>query len=121
MSGNKMFSTIKPSAVSYSDEREGCETCRHEKIREEKAVPDVPNLQEWLEDDYCDECDDEFAGSDVREEVCGEENDCEEEDEYCSRYSEEYAGSYAQQEMGYDDDAINYAFEGDPDNYWNID
>ena len=40
---------------------------------------------------------------------------------YGSHYSEEYAGSYAQQEMGYDDDAINDAFEGDPDNYWNID
>lgn len=33
----------------------------------------------------------------------------------------EYAGSYAQDVMGYSDDVINDAFEGDPDNYWNID
>ena len=121
MSGNKMFSMIKPSDASYGDEREGCETWRHEQVREEKADPDVPHLQEESEDDYCDECDDGFAASDIRDEVWGEENDYEEDDEYGSRYSEEYAGSYAQQEMGYDDDVINDAFEGDPDNYWNID
>lgn len=33
----------------------------------------------------------------------------------------EFAGSYAQDVMGYSDDVINDAFEGDPDNYWNID
>lgn len=33
----------------------------------------------------------------------------------------EYAGSYAQDVMGFSDDVINDAFEGDPDNYWNID
>lgn len=33
----------------------------------------------------------------------------------------EYAGSYAQDVMGYSDDVINDAFEGDPDAYWNID
>lgn len=33
----------------------------------------------------------------------------------------EYAGSYAQDIMGYSDDVINDAFEGDPDAYWNID
>lgn len=36
------------------------------------------------------------------------------------RYGE-YAGSYAQDVMGYSDDVINDAFEGDPDAYWNID
>lgn len=33
----------------------------------------------------------------------------------------EFAGSYAQDVMGYSDDVINDAFEGDPDVYWNID
>ena len=33
----------------------------------------------------------------------------------------EFTGSYAQDVMGYSDDVINDAFEGDPDNYWNID
>lgn len=33
----------------------------------------------------------------------------------------EFAGSYAQDVMGFSDDVINDAFEGDPDNYWNID
>lgn len=33
----------------------------------------------------------------------------------------EFNGSYAQDVMGYDDDTINDAFEGDPDAYWNID
>lgn len=37
-----------------------------------------------------------------------------------SRYAE-YSGSYAQDYMGYDDDTINDAFEGDPDACWNID
>lgn len=42
---------------------------------------------------------------------------------YCkrSRNYGEYAGSYAQDVMGYDDDTINDAFDGDPDAYWNID
>lgn len=39
---------------------------------------------------------------------------------YGSNYGE-YAGSYAQDVMGYSDDVINDAFEGDPDAYWNID
>ena len=33
----------------------------------------------------------------------------------------DFAGSYAQDVMGYSDDVINDAFEGDPDAYWNID
>ena len=37
-----------------------------------------------------------------------------------SRYGE-FEGSYAQDVMGYSDDVINDAFEGDPDAYWNID
>lgn len=32
-----------------------------------------------------------------------------------------YVGSYAQDVMGYSDEAIDDAFEGDPDAYWNID
>ena len=41
-------------------------------------------------------------------------------DDYGSHYGE-YAGSYAQDVMGYSDDVINDAFDGDPDAYWNID
>lgn len=41
-------------------------------------------------------------------------------DEYGSSY-EKYSGSYASDYAGYSDDAIDDAFEGDPDNYWNID
>lgn len=41
-------------------------------------------------------------------------------DDYRSHYGE-FEGSYAQDVMGYSDDVINDAFEGDPDNYWNID
>ena len=41
-------------------------------------------------------------------------------DDYGTHYGE-YAGSYAQDEMGYSDDVIDDAFEGDPDMYWNID
>lgn len=39
---------------------------------------------------------------------------------YGSHYGE-YEGSYAQDVMGYSDDVINDAFDGDPDAYWNID
>lgn len=42
------------------------------------------------------------------------------EDDNKSHYGE-FAGSYAQDVAGYSDDVINDAFEGDPDNYWNID
>ena len=41
-------------------------------------------------------------------------------DNYGTHYGE-FAGSYAQDVMGYSDDVINDAFEGDPDAYWNID
>ncbi len=41
-------------------------------------------------------------------------------DEYESNYGK-YAGSYAQDIAGYSDEDISDAFEGDPDNYWNID
>lgn len=40
--------------------------------------------------------------------------------DYGSHYGE-FEGSYAQDVMGYSDDVINDAFEGDPDCYWNID
>lgn len=109
------------SVVRESDEREEREIRRQEKIRDEKADLGNSPMSERREDDCCEKCGDEFADSDNVVDVWSEEDEYEEDDEYCSRYSEEYAGSYAQQEMGYDDDAINYAFEGDPDNYWNID
>lgn len=38
-----------------------------------------------------------------------------------ARHYEEFAGSYAQDVMGYSDEDINDAFDGDPDAYWNID
>ena len=41
-------------------------------------------------------------------------------DDYGSHYGD-YFGSYAQDVMGYSDDVINDAFDGEPDAYWNID
>lgn len=41
-------------------------------------------------------------------------------DNYGTHYGE-FSGSYAQDVLGYSDDIINDAFEGDPDAYWNID
>ncbi len=41
-------------------------------------------------------------------------------DNYGSHYGE-YEGSYAQDVMGYSDDFIDDAFDGEPDAYWNID
>ena len=38
-----------------------------------------------------------------------------------SRTYEEFAGTYAQDVMGYSDEEINDAFDGEPDAYWNID
>lgn len=44
---------------------------------------------------------------------------------YSPYYGEEtydnYNGSYAQDEMGYSDQVIDDAFDGDPEAYWNID
>lgn len=37
------------------------------------------------------------------------------------RHYDEFAGTYAQDEMGYSDEDIYDAFEGDADAYWNID
>lgn len=41
-------------------------------------------------------------------------------DDYGTHYGA-YAGSYAQEVMGYSDDVIDDAFDGDPEAYWNID
>lgn len=38
-----------------------------------------------------------------------------------SKHYDDFIGSYAQDVMGYDDETINDAFEGDPEAYWNID
>lgn len=46
--------------------------------------------------------------------------DIDDKDDYGTHYGE-FAGNYAQDVMGYSDDVINDAFEGDPDAYWNID
>ena len=40
---------------------------------------------------------------------------------YETGYDDEYAGTYAHDVMGYTDDDISDAFDGDPDAYWNID
>lgn len=37
------------------------------------------------------------------------------------RHYGEYEGTYAQDVMGYSDDVIDAAFDGEPDAYWNID
>ena len=48
------------------------------------------------------------------------EFDYEDDDRYGGHYGD-FAGTYAQDEMGFDDDTIYDAFEGDPDMCWNID
>lgn len=48
-------------------------------------------------------------------------NDYDESDYEADNHYGEYAGSYAQDVMGYSDEDINDAFDGDPDAYWNID
>lgn len=58
------------------------------------------------------------------ETICDEieiDLDDDEPDERTHRHYGQFIGSYAQDVAGYDDDTINDAFEGDPDNYWNID
>lgn len=50
------------------------------------------------------------------EKTCWENND----DDYGTHYGE-FEGTYAQDVMGYSDDVINDAFDGDADAYWNID
>ncbi len=49
---------------------------------------------------------------------CLQDNDYH--DDYNSHYGE-YAGSYAQDVMGFSDEDIDDAFDGEPDAYWNID
>lgn len=53
----------------------------------------------------------------------GKSYDGSEEYDYDSyhRHYEEFAGTYAQDVMGYSDEDIYDAFDGDPDAYWNID
>lgn len=60
---------------------------------------------------------DDFLGEEY---CCGEDNNYDLDDDYGTHFGE-YAGTYAQDEMGYSDEVIDDAFEGDPDNYWNID
>lgn len=66
--------------------------------------PELPNPHRRNSYSDCDDFD-PYIGSD---------------DDYGTHYGE-FAGSYAQEEMGFSDDVINDAFEGDPDLYWNID
>ena len=42
-------------------------------------------------------------------------------DDYYEESYGEFAGTYAQDYMGFSDDTIYDAFEGDADAYWNID
>jgi len=62
---------------------------------------------------FNNECEDDFF-------------DYEETDDYSRGYYEEehyeeFAGTYAQDVMGYSDEFIYDAFDGEPDAYWNID
>lgn len=58
----------------------------------------------------------DFVVPSIRQEF----SECCDDDEYGTHYGE-YAGSYAQDVMGFSDDVIGDAFDGDPDCYWNID
>ena len=71
-----------------------------------------------------------FSGNNLLEEHRYFEPDIyEEEDDYYDRDSgyyeeqhyEEFAGTYVQDEMGWSDEMIYDALDGDPDAYWNID
>ena len=64
------------------------------------------NYMSYTEEDF-DRYDDDDYGYDAYESE--------------SRSYEEFAGSYAQDVMGYSDEEIYDAFDGDPDAYWNID
>lgn len=61
-----------------------------------------------------------LPGSDYYEDPEDDIPDYSDEDSYGSHFGE-YAGSYAQDVMGYSDEVIGDAFDGDPDAYWNID
>ena len=71
-----------------------------------------------------------FSGNNLLEEHRYFEPDIyEEEDDYYDRDSgfyeeqhyEEFAGTYVQDEMGWSDEMIYDALDGDPEAYWNID
>lgn len=73
--------------------------------------PDFPGIgllgqHELSESDFNDEDEDYYHGHD---------------DYYEERHFEEYAGTYAQDVMGWSDEMIDDALDGDPDAYWNID
>ena len=72
----------------------------------EREVLDLTDYFDELLDEECDDYD------------CYDDYDSY--DDYGTHYGE-FEGSYAQDVMGYSDDVINDAFEGDPDCYWNID
>ena len=65
-------------------------------------LPVVPGSKAYREDDYDDYKEDDYDSG------------------YECHYGM-YAGSYAQDVEGYSDEDIGYAFDGDPDAYWNID
>ena len=58
-------------------------------------------------------------GSNSQTDCLDYNNDCFDDEE--THHYGEYAGSYAQDVMGYSDNTINDAFDGEPDAYWNID
>lgn len=63
------------------------------------------------------EQEDSFKEDFYEEEFCHRLDD---DDPYPQTY-EKYNGSYAQDEMGWSDQTIDDALDGDPDLYWNID
>ena len=58
-------------------------------------------------------------GSNSQTDCLDYKNDCFDDEE--THHYGEYAGSYAQDVMGFSDETIGDAFDGDPDAYWNID
>jgi len=55
------------------------------------------------------------GSNDISSNIGQEYDDYSDFNDYSPSY-EKYGGAY-----GYDDDTIDTAFEGDPENYWNID
>ncbi len=89
----------------------------------------------WMSSDLIEEIRNifpDFPGNDLLDQHGMFESDFDEEDDdrYYSRnygscyerqHYEEYAGTYVQEVMGWSDEMIDDALDGEPDAYWNID
>lgn len=83
------------------------------------------DLIEDIRENYPD-----FSGNDLLDQHELFESDHDEDEEryysrnsgyYEERHYEEYAGTYVQDVMGWSDEMIDDALDGDPEAYWNID